>query len=43
MAQLNITINLEEILHLLQENREDGFRSFLESGLNAILQAESRE
>lgn len=43
MAQLNITLNQEEILQLLGENREDAFRQLLESSLNSILKAESAE
>ncbi len=43
MAQLNITLNQEEILLLLSENREETFRKLLESSLNSILQAESKE
>lgn len=43
MAQLNITLNQEEILQLLSENREDGFRQLLENSLNSILKAESAE
>ncbi|MDD4493145.1 MAG: IS256 family transposase [Eubacteriales bacterium] len=43
MAQLNITLNQEEIQQLLSENREDAFRKLLENSLNAILKAESAE
>ena len=41
MAQLNITLNQEEILLLLAENREETFRKLLEESLNRILKAES--
>ena len=43
MAQLNITLNQEEILQLLSENPGDAFRILLQSSLNAILKAESTE
>lgn len=41
MAQLNITLNQEEILQLLSENRPDAFKVLLQESLNSILQAES--
>lgn len=41
MAQLNITLNQEEILQLLSENRPDAFKILLQESLNSILQAES--
>ena len=41
MAQLNITLNQDEILQLLSENREDAFRTLLTECLNGVLQAES--
>ncbi len=41
MAQLNITLNQEEILLLLADNREETFRKLLEASLNRILSAES--
>lgn len=41
MAQLNITLNQEEILLLLSENRDDAFRMLLQSALNNLLKAES--
>ncbi len=41
MAQLHITLNQEEILLLLSENRDDAFRTLLQSALNSILKAES--
>ncbi|MBP5236138.1 MAG: transposase, partial [Clostridia bacterium] len=43
MAQINITLNQEEILLLLSENRENTFRKLLEASLNSILEAESAE
>lgn len=41
MAQLNITLNQEEILQLLTDNREESFRKILQDSLNSILKAES--
>lgn len=43
MAQLNITLNQEEILQLLSENSEKCFKKLLEESLNSILRAESTE
>lgn len=43
MAQLNITLNQEEILQLLSNNSEDAFRKLLETSLNALLKVESQE
>jgi len=43
MAQLNITLNQEEILQLLLEDRGDAFKSILQTSLNKILQVESSE
>ena len=43
MAQLNITLNQEEILQMLSQNSGDAFRKLLESSLNSVLQAESAE
>ncbi len=43
MAQLNITLNQDEILQLLSSNREDAFKKLLQDSLNSILQAESAE
>ena len=43
MAQLNITLNQEEILQLLSSNRDDAFKQLLQDSLNSILQAESTE
>ena len=43
MAQFNITLNQEEILQLLLEDRGDAFKSILQTSLNKILQVESSE
>ena len=43
MAQFNITLNQEEILQLLLEDRGDAFKSILQDSLNKILQVESLE
>jgi len=43
MAQLNITLNQEEILSLLKENSGDAFKKLLQESLNAVLKAESKE
>ena len=43
MAQFNITLNQEEILQLLLEDRGDAFKSILQASLNKILQVESSE
>ena len=43
MAQLNITLNQEEILQLLLEDRGDAFKSILQASLNKILQVESSQ
>ena len=43
MAQLNITLNQEEILQLLCDDRDAAFRKMLENSLNSVLQAESTE
>lgn len=43
MAQLNITLNQEEILQLLSSSRDDAFKQLLQDSLNSILQAESAE
>ena len=43
MAQLNITLNQEEMLQLLLEDRGEAFKSILQSSLNKILQVESAE
>src|SRR5574344_1794602 len=41
MAQLNVTLNQEEMLQLLSENREGAFAKLLQNNLNSILLAES--
>ena len=43
MAQLNITLNQEEILLLLSNNREEAFKDLLQNCLNKLLKAESEE
>lgn len=43
MAQLNITLNQEEILQLLQNNQSEAFRELLRNACNSILLAESTE
>lgn len=43
MAQLNITLNQDEILQLLASNRDDAFKDLLQDCLNSILKAESTE
>ena len=43
MAQLNITLNQDEILQLLSTDRDDAFKKLLQDSLNSILQAESTE
>ena len=43
MAQINLTINQEEILSLLGENQGEGFRRLLEEALNQIMLKESAE
>ena len=37
MAQLNITLNQEEILQLLSTDHDQAFRELLKSSLNSIL------
>lgn len=41
MAQLNITLNQDEILQLLSNNREEVLKKLLTESFNAILKAES--
>lgn len=41
MAQLNITLNQEEIMHLLEESTGEAFKKLLQESLNAILRVES--
>lgn len=43
MAQLNITLNQEEILQLLANNSGDAFKKLLQESLNSVLKAESAE
>lgn len=43
MAQLNITLNQEEILQLLCNDRDKAFRKLLQNSLNSLLKAESAE
>ena len=43
MAQLNITLNQEEILQLLCNDRDEAFRQLLQNSLNSVLKAESAE
>lgn len=43
MAQLNITLNQDEILQLLSDNRGDAFKKLLQESLNSVLKAESQE
>lgn len=43
MAQLNITLNQEEIQALLLDNQGEAFKKILQTSLNKILQAESAE
>lgn len=43
MAQLNITLNQDEILHLLNGDREGAFKTLLQESLNSILKVESKE
>ena len=41
MAQLNITLNQEEILQLLAQDRNETFKSLWQNALNSILKIES--
>lgn len=43
MAQLNTTLNQEEILELLQDSRPDAFKNLLQESLNGVLKTESAE
>ena len=43
MAQINITLDQEEILQLMADDQGDAFRILLEKSLNEILKAESAE
>lgn len=40
MAQLNITLNQDEILQLLANDRDSAFSKLLQDNLNGILRAE---
>ena len=43
MAQINITLDQEEILQLLCNDRDEAFRQLLQNSLNSVLKAESAE
>ncbi len=43
MAQLNITLDQDEILRLLADNSGDAFKILLQESLNSVLRAESAE
>ena len=43
MAQLNITLNQDEILQLIENNTNAAFKKLLQECLNSILKAESTE
>lgn len=43
MAQINITLNQEEILHLMSKDRDGAFKKLLQDALNSVLRAESLE
>jgi len=43
MAQINLTLNQEEILQLPSADRGEAFRVLLQNSLNSILKAESQE
>ena len=43
MAQLNITLNQDEILQLLNDNSNEAFKTLLQESLNSVLKAESSE
>lgn len=43
MAQLNITLNQDEILQLMQCDREGAFLKLLQDSLNSVMKAESAE
>lgn len=43
MAQINITLNQDEILQLMKGDREGAFAQLLQKSLNAVLKAESAE
>lgn len=43
MAQVNITLNQEEILQLISDDRDSAFAKLLQDSLNSILKAESAQ
>ena len=43
MAQLNITLNQEEILQLLCNDRDEVSKTLLQNSLNSLLKAESQQ
>lgn len=43
MAQINITLNQEEILEILSKNRDEAFKIIVQKILNQIMLAESNE
>jgi len=43
MAQINITLNQEEILQLLNQNSNEAFKILFQESLNSVLKAESFE
>lgn len=43
MAQINLTLDQDEVLRLLGDDRGDAFRELLRQTLNAVLRAESAE
>lgn len=43
MAQVNITLEQEEILHIFTANRDEAFKFLLERILNEVMKAESEE
>lgn len=42
-AQLNVTLNQDEMLQLLFKSRDEAFRKLLEARINSIIKAESQE
>ena len=43
MAQINVTLDQDEILRLLADSSGDAFRQVLAAALNAVMRAESDE
>lgn len=43
MAQINFTLNQDEILQLLSDDRNESFKKLLQNSLNSVLLAESSE